>query len=142
MYWPQIEKNPISRRASSIGAGGCQHRRRHQSRFDGTADLMLTQAGWIRAAAISRLRRKWAMGCGCDRTDLRPARRALQQSSPPRGLYLSVFGDNSDDGLASDQPDNRWAHFVNAAVDRANLAAHSRNNTAGALVRVYATRLE
>ena len=41
-------------------------------------------------------------------------------TSPPQGLYLSVFEDGSDTPGPgkSINPDNRWAYFVNAAVNR------------------------
>ena len=42
------------------------------------------------------------------------------QGSPPQGLNLPVFNDNTDLPGAGKtiNPDNRWAYFVNAAVNR------------------------
>ena len=41
-------------------------------------------------------------------------------TTPPQGLYLSVFADGTDSPGSgkSINPDNRWAYFVNAAVNR------------------------
>jgi hypothetical protein len=41
-------------------------------------------------------------------------------TSPPQGLYEPIFADNSDvpGPGKSINPDNRWAYFVNAAVNR------------------------
>ncbi len=41
-------------------------------------------------------------------------------TTPPQGLYLSVFSDDTDEPGPgkSINPDNRWAYFVNAAVNR------------------------
>jgi len=52
-------------------------------------------------------------------TNKRPAAPS-SVTSPPQGLYLSVFDDGSDMPGPGKliNPDNRWANFVNAAVNR------------------------
>jgi len=123
MYWPQIEKNPIG-----------QPRVFDWSRQDANivADinhgltvlpiLMLTPIGLDTGG--SRFAPAPRVGDGLrlqmqDRSASRPAIPS-SQGSPPQGLNLSVFSDGSDEpgpGKTINE-NNRWAYFVNAAVNR------------------------
>ena len=63
-------------------------------------------------------------------------------ASPPQGLYLSVFGDGTDTPGPgkSINPDNRWARFVYAAVDRykpGGVLAQQQGWTNGQGIRVW-----
>ena len=67
----------------------------------------------------NRLAPKPRVGIHYDRLPLGP-NRISSVASPPQGLFLSVFDDNSDEpgSTKSINPNNRWAVFVNAAVNR------------------------
>ena len=63
-------------------------------------------------------------------------------ASPPRGLYLSVFSDGTDvpDPAKTINPENRWARFVYAAVDRyrpGGVLAQQQGWTSGQGIRVW-----
>lgn len=123
MYWPQIEQDPIgqprvfdwSRQDANIIAD-LNH---------GLTDvpiLMLTPIGLDTGG--DRLAPAPPVGAGLrllmqDKT-LNAANSPSSQGSPPEGLYLNVFTDGSDvpGPGKSINPANRWAYFVNAAVDR------------------------
>ncbi len=55
-----------------------------------------------------------------DRTKLDRPGAPSSVTTPPQGLYLGVFNDGTDmpGPGQSINPDNRWAYFVNAAVNR------------------------
>ena len=63
-------------------------------------------------------------------------------ASPPKGLYLSVFSDGTDvpDPGKSINPENRWARFVYAAVERyrpGGVLAQQQGWTDGQGIRVW-----
>jgi hypothetical protein len=120
MYWPNIETNPIA-----------QPRTFNWSKQDASVIsdtlnglqvlpiLMLTPIGLDTGGSQNAPAPKVGDGLQLHMKPLSPDR-VSSLSSPPQGLYLSVFDDGSDvpgDGQAIN-PNNRWAYFVTAAVNR------------------------
>jgi hypothetical protein len=123
MYWPNIETDPIN----------------HPRVFDWSkqdaniiADtnhdlsilpiLMLTPIGLDTGGSVLVAPPKVGDGLRLrlqDRSQSLPSVPS-SQSTPPQGLYLSVFSDGTDDPGPGKtiNPGNRWAYFVHTAVNR------------------------
>lgn len=123
MYWPNIELDPVN-----------QPRVFDWSKQDATivADLdhglevlpilMLTPIGLDTGGSRSAPMPHVGDGLRALLNESAGNRPAIPASvtSPPQGLYLSIFSDGTDEPAPSKSinPDNRWAVFVNAAVNR------------------------
>ncbi len=123
MYWPQIEKNPISQpRVFDWNTEDANLIADLNHGLTVLPILMLTPIGLDTGG--SRLAPAPKVGEGLllqmqGRSASRPAIPS-SQGSPPQGLNLSVFSDGSDQpgpGKTINE-NNRWAYFVNAAVNR------------------------
>ena len=123
MYWPQIEKNPISQpRVFDWTAQDANVIADINHGLSVLPILMLTPIGLDTAG--SQLAPAPKVGDGLQLHmqggSLNVPSVPSSQGSPPQGLYLSVFSDGSDvpgSGKTINQ-NNRWAYFVNAAVNR------------------------
>lgn len=123
MYWPSIEKNPVtqprvfdwSRQDTNVIAD-INHG------LEIVPILMLTPIGLDTGGSRSAPAPKVGDGLKLLMNPSSPDRPAApsSQGSPPQGLYLSIFTDGTDEpGVGKTiNPDNRWAYFVNAAVNR------------------------
>jgi hypothetical protein len=123
MYWPQIEKNPVGQpRVFDWSAQDANITADLNRGLTVLPILMLTPIGLDTGGSLlvqppkvgDGLRRQMQ-----DRSINLPSAPS-SQSSPPQGLYLSVFSDGSDEPGPGKtiNPNNRWAVFVNAAVNR------------------------
>ena len=123
MYWPSIETDPLnqprvfdwSRQDANISAD-LDHG------LTTLPILMLTPIGLDTAGSRTAPQPKVGDGLR-QRLSGQSSNRITapsSQGSPPHGLYLPVFTDNTDWPGAGQtiNPDNRWAYFVNAAVTR------------------------
>jgi hypothetical protein len=123
MYWPQIEKNPVSQpRVFDWSKQDANIIADINHGLTALPILMLTPIGLDTGGSL--LVQPPKVGDGLR---LQMQERSLSvpsvpssQSSPPQGLYLSVFSDGSDNPGPGKtiNPNNRWAYFVNAAVNR------------------------
>jgi hypothetical protein len=123
MYWPQIEKNPVSQpRVFDWSAQDANIIADLNHGLTVLPILMLTPIGLDTAGSQTAPAPKVGDGLRLQMQDrsLNMPSAPSSQGSPPQGLYLSVFSDGSNDpgpGKTINQ-NNRWAVFVNAAVNR------------------------
>ena len=123
MYWPQIEKNPMSQpRVFDWSAQDANIIADLNHGLTVLPILMLTPIGLDTGG--NRSVAPPSVGDGLkslmdSRTPDQPTQPS-SQASPPQGLYLKIFSDNTDvpGPGKSINPNNRWAVFVNAAVNR------------------------
>jgi hypothetical protein len=122
MYWPNIETYPITRpHVFNWDAVDANVIADLNHGLTPLPILMLTPIGLDTGG--SRLAPAPRVGDGLKLLMAPPLQRPTAPSSrgsPPQGLYLPVFTDNTDLPGAGKpiNPDNRWAYFVNAAVNR------------------------
>jgi hypothetical protein len=123
MYWPQIEKNPTTQpRVFDWSAQDTNIVADINHGLTVLPILMLTPIGLDTAGSQTAPAPKVGDGLHLQMQDrsLNMPSAPSSQGSPPQGLYLSVFSDGSSDpgpGKTINQ-NNRWAVFVNAAVNR------------------------
>jgi hypothetical protein len=120
MYWPSIETDPTGQ--PRVFHWSAQDANIIADIHHGLTDvpiLMLTPIGLDTAGDRSAPAPKVGDGFRLRTGALAPAKPS-SQGSPPQGLYLPIFGDNTDmpGPGKSINPNNRWAVFVNAAVNR------------------------
>jgi len=134
MYWPNIEKDPVNQpRVFDWSAQDANVVADINHGLDIDAILMLTPPQFAGAqfvpgsdaTSLPRVGEGWRIlqdegfGSGAASATCAPGTTG-PAANPPPGLYLPVFADNSDAPGAGKtiNPNNRWAIFVNAAVNR------------------------
>lgn len=123
MYWPSIELNPVSQpRVFNWAAHDANIIADINHGLEVLPILMLTPIGLDTAGSRTAPAPRVGDGLKLLMNPPAPDRPLTpsSQGSPPKTLYLPIFSDNTDVPGAGKtiNPNNRWAYFVNAAVNR------------------------